>query len=262
MTPMDTIKERQIEYFEILWRAFHRLGGDQGNLVPDRVHSFVLDALASSKLVMFRGASKVPIALRHIEALLDDIREFWHQHAGQMTTGIRSVEGTALVAHFEPLHIASEIAPLLAFHNHLIIPDPFLMALTSTGVDDLPRRAPSLLADLYLLLCWRHLFCPQYDQVPLILFPGLDLREKEGVADHVEYVLQRRRQLLSELLSSEVKDEDDVLRIASDCPVSVLVGNEELGDAVSMGLGYEGVMTKINMERNLRMRPANCIFSF
>ena len=115
MTPMDTIKERQIEYFEILWRAFHRLGGDQGNLVPDRVHSFVLDAHASSKLVMFRGASTVPIALRHIEALLDDIREFWHQHAGQMTTGIRSVEGTALVAHFEPLHIASYLDDLAAY---------------------------------------------------------------------------------------------------------------------------------------------------
>ncbi len=251
MAPIDVIIERQTEYFEIVRRAFRWLSADQSNLAPDKVHGFVLDALAPSKLVMFRGANIVPTAYGHIEAFLDEIRQFWHQNEDQMAACTRDLEGNALVAYFEPLHIATDIAPLLVFHDHVIIPDPFLLALTPTGVGDLSLRAPSLLADLYLLLCWRHLFCPQHGQVPLILIPGVDLPGTESVENRAEYVLRKRRQLLSELFSGEVKDEEDVRRIASDCPVSVIVGKGELGDAVSLGLSYEGIMTKINMERNL-----------
>jgi len=63
-------------------------------------------------------------------------------------------------------------------------------------------------------------------------------------------VLQKRRQFLSELLSKEINNEYEVERIAVDCSVSDLIRSNKLGDALSMGLDYKGVMARIDLFRN------------
>ncbi len=194
------------------------------------------------------GTTTIPVAVRHVERLLDDVCQFWQRRSARVASCIRDLEGIALLSYFEPVHLATEIAPLLAFHDRLLIPDPFMLMVPARH-GDIADVAPTVLANIHLLLCWRHLFCSAEGAPILLLWDGAGDVEPGAFTRHDEYVLGKRRQLVSEALSRDIADEDDVQKVAADCSVSDLLGNSETAEAIGVKRDHGAVASRIERYR-------------